>query len=67
MTELTDPISAFDRRLLEDPTKIESVCLQCGAVIIGSVLGGLPQLETTHLADCKKPSQSHESYRGHQG
>ena len=56
MAELTDPISGFDRRLLEDPTKIKSVCIRCGAVIIGSVLGGLPELESTHLEQCKKPN-----------
>jgi hypothetical protein len=38
--------------------KIESVCRHCGAVIIGSVLTGLPELETAHLAECKKPNKS---------
>jgi transcription initiation factor TFIIIB Brf1 subunit/transcription initiation factor TFIIB len=57
MAELTDPISGFKRKILEDPTKIKSVCLRCGAVIINSVLGGLPELEATHLEQCKKPNR----------
>jgi hypothetical protein len=58
MSDMTNSAKGFDRRLLEDPTKIESVCLQCGAAIIGSVLCGLPELEATHLASCKKPNAS---------
>jgi hypothetical protein len=58
MSEMTNPTDGFDRRLFDNATKIESVCLRCGAVIIGSVLNGLPELETVHLAECKKPSSS---------
>jgi hypothetical protein len=58
MFEPTNPVSRFDRRLSDDRAQIESVCVLCGAVIIGSVLNGLPELETKHLAACKKPNVS---------
>lgn len=48
---------AFRRRLLDDPTKIESVCKICGAVIVGGVLKGLPQREDEHLAECESKAK----------
>jgi hypothetical protein len=54
---MTDPvdshINAFRRRIMDDPTKIESVCKKCGAFIVGSVLEGLPEREAKHFAECE--------------
>jgi transcription initiation factor TFIIIB Brf1 subunit/transcription initiation factor TFIIB len=50
--------TSFDRTLENDNQHIRSVCKQCGAVIVSSVLDGLAELEAIHLAGCKKPNSS---------
>jgi hypothetical protein len=47
---------AFRRRLLEDPSKIESVCKVCGEVIVGGVLG-LRERELKHFHECEGKAQ----------
>jgi hypothetical protein len=50
--------TSFDRTLEDDNQHIHSVCKQCGAVIVSSVLQGLEELETIHLDGCRKPNLS---------
>jgi hypothetical protein len=46
--------NAFTRRLINDGTQIESRCIFCGAVIIGSVMEGFVEQEQQHFKTCPK-------------
>ena len=52
----------YTRTLKEDGRLIESVCTQCGFVILGSVREGLPEIEAEHMVEClgkKQPGSAH--------
>lgn len=53
-----DIASGYDRTLIDLNQHIRSVCRQCGAVIVGSVLDGFAELETTHRDLCSRSDAS---------
>jgi hypothetical protein len=57
MVYITPSSDGFDRTLV-DKHHISSLCRRCGAVIVGSVLDGLAELEASHMDECKKPNAS---------
>jgi hypothetical protein len=64
MASINDPLDSgvpltFHRRLLPtDNTRIISICIKCGVVLIGSVIDGLPDREVEHAVECKFNPQS---------
>jgi hypothetical protein len=48
--------SRFHRRATDDGEvlRIESICLKCGTIKVGSVLNGLPDWEQQHETECSK-------------
>lgn len=51
---MPSPSSIFHRRVKQDGelTLIESICLKCGTIKVGSVADGLPYWERQHEREC---------------
>ena len=54
---------AYERRLIDDGVRIESVCLKCRHTIISSVREGLERQELEHAKNCflVKPAAASEA------
>lgn len=52
LPEAASRVDTFARRLLNGGSQIESRCIRCGAVIIGSAMHGLREDEDDHREQC---------------